>query len=102
MILLLKRGGSVATIRTNRSSLLLAGGIAAVAAALGTYLSYAFTHPMPYWLDPVDLRVYRFGGFIAAQVAPCYQPGRTSPLYNWPGYIGLTFTYTPFAARLFT
>jgi alpha-1,2-mannosyltransferase len=92
----------VATIPTNRSSLLLVGGIAAVAAALGTYLGYAFTHPMPYWLDPVDLRVYRLGGFIAAHIEPWYRTGRASPLYNWPGYMGLKFTYTPFAALLFS
>ena len=30
---------------------------------------YALTHSVPNWIDPVDLRVYRFGGLIAAHVA---------------------------------
>ncbi len=82
--------------------LLLTGGVVALAVAVGIYLGYAFTHPRPYWLDPVDLRVYRLGGFIAAHVPPWYQPRRVSPLYDWPGYLNLKFTYTPFAALLFT
>jgi len=82
--------------------LLLACGLAAFAVALGTYLGYALTHPVPYWMDPVDLRVYRFGGLIAAHVAPWYNPHRVSPLYDWPGHLNLKFTYTPFAALLFT
>ena len=57
---------------------------------------------MPDWVDPVDLRVYRFGGLIAAHVAPWYNPHRVSPLYDWPGHLNLKFTYPPFAALLFT
>ena len=74
----------------------------AFSVALGTYLGYALTHPAPDWLDPVDLRVYRFGGLIAAHVAPWYNPHRVSPLYDWPGHLNLKFTYPPFAALLFT
>ena len=85
-----------------RSGFLLVCGLAAVAVALGTYLGYALTHPVPDWMDPVDLRVYRFGGLIAAHVAPWYNPHRVSPLYDWPGHLNLKFTYPPFAALLFT
>jgi alpha-1,2-mannosyltransferase len=52
-------------------------------------------------MDPVDLRVYRFGGFIAAHVWPWYQHRRAAPLYDWPGFEELKFTYTPFAAIVF-
>ena len=91
-------------VRARRRSgfLLIACGLAAFAVALGTYLGYALTHPVPDWMDPVDLRVYRFGGLIAAHVAPWYDPHRVSPLYDWPGHLNLKFTYTPFAALLFT
>ncbi len=85
-----------------RSGFLLICGLAAVAVTLGTYLGYALTHPVPDWMDPVDLRVYRFGGLIAAHVAPWYNPHRVSPLYDWPGHLNLKFTYPPFAALLFT
>jgi alpha-1,2-mannosyltransferase len=76
-------------------------GIVAFAIAIGIYIARALTHPMSAWMDPVDLRVYRFGGFIAAHVRPWYKPGRAAPLYDWPGFENLKFTYTPFAAVVF-
>jgi alpha-1,2-mannosyltransferase len=85
-----------------RSGFLLICGLAAVTVTLGMYLGYALTHPVPDWTDPVDLRVYRFGGLIAAHVAPWFNPHRVSPLYDWPGHLNLKFTYPPFAALLFT
>ena len=51
---------------------------------------------------PVDLRVYRDGGLIVRHVAPMYRAFRASPLYDWPGYEQLKFTYPPFAAMVFT
>lgn len=77
-------------------------GLTAFAFAVGIYIWYALTHRMPDWMEPVDLRVYRFGGFIAAHVWPWYQAHRGSPLYDWPGFHSLKFTYTPFAALVFT
>lgn len=76
-------------------------GLVAFACAAGIYIWYALTHPMTDWMEPVDLRVYRFGGFIAAHVSPWYQARRSSPLYDWPGFESLKFTYTPFAALVF-
>jgi alpha-1,2-mannosyltransferase len=81
--------------------LLLIAGMVAFGLAVGIYLTRAFTHPMSEWMDPVDLRVYRFGGLIAAHVRPWYEPHRGSPLYGWPGYEQLKFTYTPFASMVF-
>ena len=77
-------------------------GLTAFAVAAGIYIWYALTHRMPDWMEPVDLRVYRFGGFIAAHVRPLYQAHRGAPLYDWPGFHSLKFTYTPFAALVFT
>lgn len=89
-------------MRTRGAATLTLAGLAAFAVAAGIYIWYALTHPMPDWMEPVDLRVYRFGGFIAAHVAPWYQTSRHSPLYDWPGFHSLKFTYTPFAALVFT
>ncbi len=86
---------------TKRAGTFLLAGIVAFAIAAGVYIWYALSHPMPDWMEPVDLRVYRFGGFIAAHVWPWYQSHRASPLYDWPGFTGLKFTYTPFAAIVF-
>jgi len=80
---------------------LLAAGAAAFGAALGVYIAYALTHPLPKWIDPVDLRVYRDGGLIVRHLR-FYHPHRPSPLYDWPGFEGLPFTYPPFAAMVFT
>ena len=80
---------------------LLIAGAAAFAAALACYCVFIATHPMDRWLAPVDLNVYRLGGDVVAQLAPGYHAGLAAPLYDWPGY-GLKFTYTPFAAIIFT
>ncbi len=76
-------------------------GVIAFGVTAGIYIGYVLTHQTPDWMDPVDLRVYRFGGFIAAHVWPWYQQRRAAPLYDWPGYESLKFTYTPFAAIAF-
>jgi alpha-1,2-mannosyltransferase len=81
---------------------LLACGAAAFAMAFTAYILFIATHPIIRWMEPVDLKVYRFGGLIAAHVAPAYDPRLGSPLYDWPGYLGLKFTYPPFAALVFT
>jgi alpha-1,2-mannosyltransferase len=84
-----------------RPRLIALAGVTAFAIAAGIYIWYALTHQMSDWMDPVDLRVYRFGGFIAAHVRPWYNQNRASPLYDWPGYEDLKFTYTPFASLVF-
>jgi alpha-1,2-mannosyltransferase len=81
--------------------LLLAVGLAAFGTALSVYIVYAVTHPLPSWVDPVDLQVYRDGGLIVRHLN-YYHPHRASPLYDWPGFEGLPFTYPPFAALVFT
>ena len=85
--------------------LLLAVGLVAFCAALAVYINYAVTHAatheLPRWVDPVDLQVYRDGGLIVRHLN-FYHPHRASPLYDWPGFEGLPFTYPPFAALVFT
>jgi alpha-1,2-mannosyltransferase len=85
--------------------LLLAVGLVAFGAALAVYIGYAVTHAatheLPRWVDPVDLQVYRDGGLIVRHLN-YYHPHRASPLYDWPGFDGLPFTYPPFAALVFT
>jgi alpha-1,2-mannosyltransferase len=93
---------AVAPARRRRTAwLLLAAGVLAFGAALTVYIVYAETHILPKWIDPVDLRVYRDGGLIVRH-ARFYRPQRASPLYDWPGFEGLPFTYPPFAAMVFT
>ena len=85
--------------------LLLAVGLVAFCAALAVYVGYAVTHALPHelprWVDPVDLQVYRDGGLIVRHLN-FYHPHRASPLYDWPGFDSLPFTYPPFAALVFT
>jgi alpha-1,2-mannosyltransferase len=85
--------------------MLLAAGVVAFGAALAVYIVYAATHAaiheLPRWVDPVDLQVYRDGGLIVRHLN-FYHPHRASPLYDWPGFDGLPFTYPPFAALVFT
>ena len=81
--------------------LLLAVGLVAFCAALAVYIGYAETHVLPRWVNPVDLQVYRDGGLIVRHLN-YYHPHRPSPLYDWPGFEGLPFTYPPFAALVFT
>jgi alpha-1,2-mannosyltransferase len=77
-------------------------GVAIFAIGLAGYLAFTFTEPAVRWSYPVDLHVYRFSGFIARHIGPTYDPRRASPLYDWPGYLELPFTYPPFAAVIFT
>ena len=85
-----------------RGGPLLAVGTAAFAVALAGYVTFALVSPESRWIDPVDLRVYRDGGLIVRQIRPFYRAYRRAPLYGWPGYLHLKFTYTPFAAMAFT
>jgi len=87
--------------RPARPGLLFTAGIAGCLIALGVWLAYLIGHPTGLGI-PLDLRIYRFGGQITGHVAPWYDPRRGSPLYDWPGYHGLKFTYSPFAAVIFT
>jgi alpha-1,2-mannosyltransferase len=91
----------VAARRRYGAWLLLAVGVVAFGAAMAVYIVYAVTHPLPKWVDPVDLRVYRDGGLIVRHIQ-FYHPHRASPLYDWPGFEHLPFTYPPFAAMVFT
>jgi alpha-1,2-mannosyltransferase len=100
------RADAVAPARRRGGAwLLLAVGLVAFCAALAVYIVYAATHAathdLPRWVDPVDLQVYRDGGLIVRHLN-FYHPHRTSPLYDWPGFEGLPFTYPPFAALVFT
>ena len=76
-------------------TLLAAGAVVAAAAAVA-YLAAIATHPMAAMLKGFDLRVYLEGAHQALS-----HPGR---LYAWSydGHPGIQFTYTPFAALLFT
>jgi len=85
-----------------RRGWLLALGATAFAVAVAGYVAYALTHPTAQWMRPVDLRVYTDGGLIVRDVRPLYHPHFAAPLYDWPGYANLKFTYPPFAALAFT
>ncbi len=93
--------GAHEAARDRRGGWLVAAGLIAFGAALAVYIAYAVSHPVPKWVDPVDLQVYRDGGLIVRHLQ-FYRPHRPSPLYDWPGYEGLPFTYPPFAAMVFT
>jgi alpha-1,2-mannosyltransferase len=80
---------------------LLIAGVATFAVAAASYCAFAATHPLDHWLQPVDLQVYRLGGQVVAGLARGVHHGQTAPLYDWSGYT-LKFTYTPFAAMVFT
>ncbi len=79
-------------------------GAAAFGLAIALYAVYAAIHPTSWTLDPVDLGVYRSGGLIVRHVQPEFNPRLPAPLYDWGGYslLGLKFTYTPFAAIVFS
>jgi alpha-1,2-mannosyltransferase len=83
------------------SKLLLSVGLIAFSIMMVCYCLFIMTHPIDRWMSPADLHVYRLGGKVVAQVAPTYNGGLAAPLYDWPGD-GLKFTYTPFAAMVFT
>jgi alpha-1,2-mannosyltransferase len=97
-------GRAIAVCRSSSrlsATVLLSAGLIAFAVIMACYCVFVLTHPMYRWLVPADLHVYRLGGKVVAQIAPTYNPGLAAPLYDWPGY-GLKFTYTPFAAMVFT
>jgi alpha-1,2-mannosyltransferase len=75
---------------------LLAAGTAVAAAAVVAYLAAIATHPMAAMLKGFDLQVYLGGARQALH-------GRRD-LYTWTydGHPGIQFTYTPFAALVFT
>jgi alpha-1,2-mannosyltransferase len=98
---LLPSGGArlAGGVRPSSRSLLIAGAIL-FAVTIAGYCAFIVTHPLDSWLSPVDLNVYRMGGEVVAHIRPPYNPA-AAPLYDWPGF-GLKFTYTPFAALVFT
>jgi alpha-1,2-mannosyltransferase len=75
---------------------LLAVGVAVAAVAAVAYLVALATHPVNALLKGFDLQVYLGGAGQAL-----HNPGN---LYTWiyEGHPGIQFTYTPFAALLFT
>jgi alpha-1,2-mannosyltransferase len=73
--------------------MLLAVGIAVIAAAAGLYAAAVATHPAVSTLKGFDLHVYLMGGTLAK-----HDP---ATLYTWQQQPGIQFTYTPFAALLF-
>jgi alpha-1,2-mannosyltransferase len=85
-----------------RGDRLLAVGAAAFAVAVAGYGAYILANRSNQWMQPVDLHVYTDGGLIVRHVAPFYRAHRAAPLYGWPGYEHLKFTYPPFAAMAFT
>ncbi|HXZ65383.1 MAG TPA: glycosyltransferase 87 family protein [Streptosporangiaceae bacterium] len=99
----LLRSGSArlaAGVRPTRGLLLIVGAVL-FAITISGYCAFIVTHPADAWLSPVDLNVYRLGGEVVAHIRPHYKPALAAPLYDWPGF-GLKFTYTPFAAIVFT
>jgi alpha-1,2-mannosyltransferase len=85
-----------------RGGWLLTVGAAAFAVAVGGYVAFIVTNRTNLWMQPVDLHVYTDGGLIVRHVRPLYRAFRAAPLYDWPGYVNLPFTYTPFAAVVCT
>jgi alpha-1,2-mannosyltransferase len=83
------------------ASWVLAAGVAALAVSLGLWAWFISGHAGPDWSVPVDLQVYRDGGLIVTHTAPLYNGRLAAPLYGWPGYLDLKFTYSPFAALVF-
>jgi alpha-1,2-mannosyltransferase len=79
-----------------RDRVLLAVGAAVAAVAAIAYIVALATHPMSSMLKGFDLSVYLGGAGQAL-----HNPGN---LYTWiyEGHPGIQFTYTPFAALLFT
>jgi alpha-1,2-mannosyltransferase len=91
--------GSVGAAWYRRRGPLLAAGAVAFAVALAGYIVYAVLNSN--WMQPVDLQVYTDGGLIVRHVRPFYRAFRAAPLYDWPGYLRLKFTYPPMAAMAF-
>jgi len=51
---------------------------------LAGYVALARTEPAGWWLDPVDLIVYRDAGLIVRQVSPLYNPHLATPPLSGP------------------
>ena len=98
----MRRPEPASAARRPPSRWLLPVGAAAFAAALSVYVWYAGTHAVKFWMEPVDLRVYTYGGLIVRHMAPLYHAHLSSPLYSRAVYGNLQFTYPPFAALVFT
>ncbi|HUZ22710.1 MAG TPA: glycosyltransferase 87 family protein [Streptosporangiaceae bacterium] len=84
-----------------RAGWLLGAGVIAFAATIWIYLYMVKTHFHGWAMDPVDLRVYREGGFSVRHATRWYNPHVKAPLYSWH-HTMLQFTYPPFAALVFT
>ena len=87
---------------SGRKGWLLAAGLMAFAVTIALYIMLIATHSHNWWIEPVDLRVYREGGGSVRHIAPWYNSHSTAPLYSWPHRYTLKFTYPPFAALVFT
>ncbi len=96
------RGRALRPSRRHQSGWLLVAGVIAFGIALAVYGNYLLTHPRPDWMVPVDLRIYRFAGFVVRHQPPWYKARLASPLYDLPLHSLMAFTYTPFAAMVFT
>ncbi len=85
----------------SRRGWLLAAGATAFAVALGAYVAFALASPpLIRWMSPVDIWVYRAAGLIVRGATPLYGPHKLTMLYHWAR--NPQFTYTPFAAMVFT
>jgi alpha-1,2-mannosyltransferase len=90
-------GGRPASVRDEtRDRALLIAGAAVAAVAAATYLAALASHPFTAMLKGFDLQVYLDGGQQALH--------HSGNLYTWyyENHPGIQFTYTPFAALLFT
>ena len=67
-----------------RKGCLLAAGLMAFAVTIALYIMLIATHSHNWWIEPVDLRVYREGGSIVRHIAPLYNSRSAAPLYKWP------------------
>jgi alpha-1,2-mannosyltransferase len=97
----LATSGAAAADEPRRGGRLLAWGAAAFAVSVAVYLAGWARGWLYLTPQPLDLQVYTDGGLIVRHVAPLYDPGLTSPLYDWSSLRGWMFTYTPFAAVVF-
>jgi glycosyl transferase family 87 len=80
---------------------LLAAGVAAFALAVGSYVSFVLhSPPLIRFMSPVDIWVYRSAGLIVRGATPLYGTHKLTTLYHWAR--NPQFTYTPFAAMVFT
>jgi alpha-1,2-mannosyltransferase len=75
--------------------------VAAFALAVGSYVSFVLhSPPLIRFMSPVDIWVYRSAGLIVRGATPLYGTHKLTTLYHWAR--NPQFTYTPFAAMVFT